>query len=115
MMNGGGGGDDGDDDADHGGNDDDARLDRGPSRSATQNSAQPDNALVSTSTGEASLLPEGDPPESLREQQTIATAHDGQDSTGVSICTRKISPVKRAVTLKWLRGKSKVGESSTVF
>ena len=134
-----------------GGNDDDARPDRGFSRSATQNSAQPDNALVSTSTGEASLLPEGDPPESLRAQQNIATPHGGQDSTGVaqepepepapesemdttrgsetthadphdlmfcpqergdstslskpnpSISTRKISPVKRAVSLKWLQ------------
>ena len=134
-----------------GGNDDDARPERGPSRSATQNSAQPDNALVSTSTGEASLLPEGDPLESLRAQQNIATPHGGQDSTGVaqepepepapesemdttrgsetthadphdlmfslqergdstslskpnlSISTRKISPVKRAVSLKWLQ------------
>ena len=118
-----------------GGNDDDVRL----SRSPAQSSAQPANALVSTCTGvsEASLLPEGDPPESLRAQQNIATAHDGQDSTGVaqepkpepepegemnathrsetthadpalnkpnpSISTHKISPVKRAVTLKWLQ------------
>ena len=116
-----------------GGNDDDARSDRGPSRPTATSSAQPANALVSTSMG----LPEGDPPESLRAQQKIAKAHDGQDSTGVaqepepepdpegeinvtsgnettradrtpskpnaSISTRKISPVERAVTLKWLQ------------
>eukprot|EP01043_Picozoa_sp_COSAG02_P033369 COSAG02_NODE_2273_length_9263_cov_10.296377_5_plen_429_part_00 len=130
-----------------GSNDDDTRPDRGPSRSATQNSAQPDNALVSTRTGEASLLPEGDPPESLRTQQNVSAPHGGQDSTGVapepepesemvttrgsetthadphdlmfrpqergystalskpnpSISTRKISPVARAVSLKWLQ------------
>jgi len=118
-----------------GGNDDDVRTDQGPS--AAQNSAQPDNALLSASTGEASLLPEGDPPESLRAQQNISAPHGGQDSTGVaqepepepdlegeinvtsgnettpadrtpskpnaSISTRKISPVERAVTLKWLQ------------
>ncbi len=63
-----------------GGDDDDARSDRDPSRPTAKSSAQPANASVSTSMG----LAEGDPPESLRAQQKIAKAHDGQDSTGVA-------------------------------
>ncbi len=134
-----------------GGNDDDARANRGPSRPTAKSSAQP-AASVSTSMGVVDAsLPEGDPPESLRAQQMIVAASDGQDSMGVAqepepapepeskmdttsgsetthadphasmlrpqergdsialgkpnptISTRHISPVERAVSLKWLQ------------
>ena len=64
-----------------------ARTDRGPSRPTTESSVQPANSPVSTSMGgpEASLpRAQGDPPESLRAQQEIAAARDGQDSAGVA-------------------------------
>jgi hypothetical protein len=69
-----------------GGDDDDARTDRGPS--TTKTPTQLASVSVSTSmgvAGESSLLPEGDPPESLRVHQKTTSAHDSRHSEEVAL------------------------------